>query len=99
MGTAYPELAEAAPRVEQVLKQEEERFGETLEHGMKILEAAIAKDSNNLDAEAASRVEHVLKQEDERFGETLEHGRGGRGAAGAGGAGERGGGAAGARDD
>jgi len=53
MGTAYPELAEAAPRVEQVLKQEEERFGETLEHGMKILEAAIAKDSNKLDGETA----------------------------------------------
>src|SRR3569832_1140694 len=53
MGTAYPELAEAAPRGEQVLKQEEERFGETLEHGMKILEAAIAKDSNKLDGETA----------------------------------------------
>src|SRR3979490_2506039 len=42
MGAAYPELPEAAKRVEQVLKQEEERFGETLEHGMKILEAALA---------------------------------------------------------
>src|SRR5690606_15035881 len=29
-------------RVEQVLRQEEERFTETLEHGMKILEAALA---------------------------------------------------------
>src|SRR5690606_19705413 len=35
MGDAYPELSEAAGRVGQVLKQEEERFGETLEHGMK----------------------------------------------------------------
>ncbi|WP_459614613.1 alanine--tRNA ligase [Bordetella sp. 2513F-2] len=42
MGEAYPELAQAAPRVEQVLRQEEERFGETLEHGMKILDAAMA---------------------------------------------------------
>ncbi|SOE49241.1 alanine--tRNA ligase [Orrella dioscoreae] len=43
MGAAYPELEQAASRVAQVLKQEEERFGETLEHGMKILEAALSK--------------------------------------------------------
>lgn len=42
MGDAYPELANNAARVEQVLRQEEERFGETLEHGMKILDAALA---------------------------------------------------------
>jgi alanyl-tRNA synthetase len=42
MGDAYPELAKNASRVEQVLRQEEERFGETLEHGMKILEAALS---------------------------------------------------------
>ncbi|MDM9558623.1 alanine--tRNA ligase [Bordetella petrii] len=42
MGQAYPELAQAAERVAQVLKQEEERFGETLEHGMKILDGALA---------------------------------------------------------
>ena len=42
MGQAYPELAKTASRVEQVLRQEEERFGETLEHGMKILEVALA---------------------------------------------------------
>jgi alanyl-tRNA synthetase len=42
MGDAYPELAKSAARVEQVLRQEEERFGETLEHGMKILDAALA---------------------------------------------------------
>ncbi|MBC3918219.1 alanine--tRNA ligase [Undibacterium sp. CY18W] len=53
MGVAYPELAQAAERVAQVLKQEEERFGETLEHGMKILEAALAKDGQNLDGETA----------------------------------------------
>ena len=53
MGVAYPELAEAASRVEQVLKQEEERFGETLEHGMKILETALAKDAKNLDGDTA----------------------------------------------
>jgi len=53
MGTAYPELNEAAARVAQVLKAEEERFGETLEHGMKILEAQLAKDAKNLDGGTA----------------------------------------------
>lgn len=42
MGDAYPELAQAAERVAQVLRQEEERFGETLENGMRILEVALA---------------------------------------------------------
>lgn len=42
MGQAYPELAQAAPRVAQVLLQEEERFVETLENGMKILDVALA---------------------------------------------------------
>ena len=53
MGQAYPELAEQSNRVAQVLQQEEERFGETLEHGMKILEAALAKDSTHLDGRTA----------------------------------------------
>ncbi|UIN20393.1 alanine--tRNA ligase [Herbaspirillum frisingense] len=53
MGAAYPELPEAAERVEMVLKQEEERFGETLEHGMKILEAALAANTGKLDGETA----------------------------------------------
>ncbi len=42
MGSAYPELVKTAARVEQVLRQEEERFVETLEHGMKILDVALA---------------------------------------------------------
>ncbi|MQR01185.1 alanine--tRNA ligase [Glaciimonas soli] len=53
MGVAYPELPEAADRVEQVLKQEEERFGETLENGMKILETALAKNPKKLDGDTA----------------------------------------------
>ncbi len=53
MGVAYPELAQQATRVAQVLQQEEERFGETLEHGMKILEAALVKDSAHLDGRTA----------------------------------------------
>ena len=53
MGAAYPELADAAARVAQVLKQEEERFGETLENGMKILEAALSANPVQLDGKTA----------------------------------------------
>jgi len=42
MGQAYPELAANATRVSKVLLQEEERFGETLENGMRILDEALA---------------------------------------------------------
>jgi alanyl-tRNA synthetase len=42
MGAAYPELAQARERVERALLVEEERFAETLEQGMRILEQAIA---------------------------------------------------------
>lgn len=42
MGEAYPELSAQQTRIEQVLKQEEERFIETLEHGIKILDTALA---------------------------------------------------------
>ncbi len=41
MGDAYPELRRDKERVAAVLKAEEERFGETLEHGMKILGTAL----------------------------------------------------------
>ena len=41
MGDAYPELKSAQSQVEQALKQEEERFAETLEQGIKILEQDI----------------------------------------------------------
>jgi len=53
MGTAYPELAEKLSYVQQVLKTEEERFGETLENGMKILEAQLGKDPHKLDGATA----------------------------------------------
>jgi len=42
MGGAYPELNSARAQVERVLQQEEERFNETLEQGLKILEEDIA---------------------------------------------------------
>jgi len=43
MGEAYPELAESQARVTEVLKLEEERFFETIEHGMAILESDLAE--------------------------------------------------------
>ncbi len=42
MGEAYPELVKAQQQVERVLEQEEMRFAETLDNGMRILEDAIA---------------------------------------------------------
>ncbi len=43
MGEAFPELAKAQPIVERALKQEETRFADTLENGLKILENAIGQ--------------------------------------------------------
>jgi len=51
MGDAYPELVKAKERVMQVLKAEEERFAETLENGMKVLEAALHREDRMLDGE------------------------------------------------
>jgi alanyl-tRNA synthetase len=53
MGEAYPELRREAKRVAQVLKQEEERFGETIENGMRLLEQALAGGTKVLDGETA----------------------------------------------
>jgi alanyl-tRNA synthetase len=43
MGAAYPELAQGAAHAARVLKQEEERFAETLANGMALLEDAIGR--------------------------------------------------------
>ncbi|MGH8649470.1 MAG: alanine--tRNA ligase-related protein, partial [Burkholderiales bacterium] len=51
MGGAYPELQSARTRVAQVLKQEEERFAETLENGMRVLEGALTREDRMLDGE------------------------------------------------
>src|SRR5471030_2366061 len=51
MGGAFPELVAAKERVMQVLKQEEERFAETLENGMKVLEVALTCEDKMLDGE------------------------------------------------
>ena len=42
MGQAVPELVARIPRIEQVLLQEEERFAETLDQGLKIFETAVS---------------------------------------------------------
>ena len=41
MGAAYPELTRGRALAERVLKQEEEKFAQTLANGMVLLEAAI----------------------------------------------------------
>ncbi|HEX4984849.1 MAG TPA: alanine--tRNA ligase [Burkholderiales bacterium] len=51
MGDAYPELRAGQQRAADVLRQEEIRFAETLEHGMKVLEAALLREDRMLDGE------------------------------------------------
>jgi alanyl-tRNA synthetase len=48
MGQAYPELMTAKKHVAAVIKQEEERFAETLENGMEVLESALAQQAGNV---------------------------------------------------
>ncbi len=43
MRKAYPELEESLPFVTRVIKSEEERFGETLDRGLKILDEEVEK--------------------------------------------------------
>jgi alanyl-tRNA synthetase len=56
MGDAYPELRSAARRVADVLKLEEERFAETLENGMRVLEGALASGEKLLDGETVFKL-------------------------------------------
>ena len=56
MGDAFPEIAQSKDRVKAVLKQEEERFGETLEKGMEILESAMKADARRLDGDTAFKL-------------------------------------------
>ncbi|GAB5453401.1 MAG: alanine--tRNA ligase [Halioglobus sp.] len=42
MGEAFPELADAQPRVEKALLREEEQFAKTLDNGMQILDEALS---------------------------------------------------------
>jgi len=56
MGKAFPELTREKAKVIQVLKQEEERFAETLEHGMGVLEGALASGEKLLDGETVFKL-------------------------------------------
>ncbi|ABM37930.1 alanine--tRNA ligase [Polaromonas naphthalenivorans] len=56
MGDAYPRLAADAQRITEVLKAEEERFFETLETGMQILDAALADGVKVLPGEVAFKL-------------------------------------------
>jgi len=56
MGDAYLELRSSKSRVSDVLKQEEERFAETLENGMGVLESALASGEKLLDGETVFRL-------------------------------------------
>ncbi len=48
MGEAYPELAKQQSIIERILKQEEEQFARTLDHGMSLLTKALAENSQQL---------------------------------------------------
>jgi alanyl-tRNA synthetase len=56
MGDAYPELRAAQDKVGEVIKQEEERFFQTIANGMEILEAALAEGAKVVDGETAFRL-------------------------------------------
>ena len=56
MGEAYPELRNAKEKVSEVLRQEEERFFQTIANGMEILEAALAGGVQTIDGETAFRL-------------------------------------------
>jgi alanyl-tRNA synthetase len=56
MGEAYPELRNSKARVAEVLKQEEERFAETLENGMTVLESALASGEKLLDGDTVFKL-------------------------------------------
>jgi len=56
MGEAYPELAREAARVTAVLRQEEERFFQTIANGMEILEGALAGGAKTIDGDTAFKL-------------------------------------------
>jgi alanyl-tRNA synthetase len=56
MGKAYPELATKQAFVEQALRAEEQRFGETLEHGMKVFDEVASKSDKTIPGEDAFRL-------------------------------------------
>ncbi|MBK6854360.1 MAG: alanine--tRNA ligase [Burkholderiales bacterium] len=66
MGEAYPELRQAEKRVTEVLKQEEERFFQTIANGMEILEASLSALAQGEYAVGDSGVEAMIKGDTSR---------------------------------
>jgi len=56
MGEAYPELAAKQSFVEEALRTEERRFGETLEHGMRVFDDVAARSGKTIPGEDAFRL-------------------------------------------
>jgi alanyl-tRNA synthetase len=56
MGEAYPELRRDMVRITEVLRTEEERFFQTIAHGMEILEGALAKGARQIDGDLAFKL-------------------------------------------
>ena len=56
MGEAYPRLKDNAARISEVLKAEEERFFETLAHGMDILDNALTGGATTLPGDVAFKL-------------------------------------------
>ena len=56
MGEAYPELREKQDFITKVIRQEEERFAETLEQGLKLLEEALGRSGETLAGETAFKL-------------------------------------------
>ncbi|HNZ57457.1 MAG TPA: alanine--tRNA ligase, partial [Methylophilaceae bacterium] len=56
MGSAYPELTSNQSRITDILKQEEERFFETIENGMAILETELANTKEVFNGETAFKL-------------------------------------------
>ena len=62
MGDAYPELKRAESLIIEIIKLEEERFGETLDRGLKLLEEECKsfKSGDSLDGDVAFKLFHLL---------------------------------------
>ncbi|HJR12729.1 MAG TPA: alanine--tRNA ligase [Rhodanobacteraceae bacterium] len=56
MGEAYPELAAKQAFVEEALRAEEHRFGETLEHGMRVFDEVASQPGTTIPGEDAFRL-------------------------------------------
>ncbi|HET8554449.1 MAG TPA: alanine--tRNA ligase [Rhodanobacteraceae bacterium] len=56
MGEPYPELAQKQTLVEESLRAEEQRFGETLEHGMRLFDEVAGKGGRTIAGEDAFRL-------------------------------------------